>query len=79
MGLFPSILNEASSNTRSEDKWIILEGPVDMDWIKNISSLLDGTKALTLANGERMLLPNQVFNIFINQTVNFNCEFMLIN
>lgn len=60
-GLFPTVLREACIGTKTRRQWIILEGPVNMEWLKNISSLLDSTKVLTLANGERILLPEKVY------------------
>lgn len=60
-GLFPTVLREACFDTKTRRQWIILEGPVDIKWMKNISSLLDSTKVLTLANGERILLPDKVY------------------
>lgn len=60
-------------NVRGEaDKrqWIIFDGDVDPEWVENLNSVLDDNKLLTLPNGERLSIPNNViyfifFFIFI--------------
>ncbi len=60
-GVIPTILKLAcdESKERGEDRWIIVDGPVDPKWIESLNSLLDDNKCLTIDNGERIsLFPN---------------------
>ncbi|XP_049633509.1 dynein axonemal heavy chain 14 [Suncus etruscus] len=53
------------SKTQDLDwQWIIFDGPVDTSWIENISSMLDDTKTLCLANSERIILTEKIRVIF---------------
>lgn len=63
-GVLSSIMRAACADDKPEQKWIILDGPVDTLWIESMNTLLDDNKVLTLINGERIALTEQVSLLF---------------
>ncbi|KAK9454647.1 dynein heavy chain, N-terminal region 1-domain-containing protein [Dipodascopsis uninucleata] len=66
-GLFTSIIRKINVDVRGESAkrhWIIFDGDVDPEWAENLNSVLDDNKLLTLPNGERLRLPDNVKIIF---------------
>ncbi|KAL7675819.1 hypothetical protein ACOME3_002083 [Neoechinorhynchus agilis] len=58
-GILSSIMRSVcQNNLESKKAWILFDGPVDAGWIENMNSLMDDNKILTLANGERILMPS---------------------
>jgi dynein heavy chain 1, cytosolic len=66
-GLFTAVLRKIIDNLRGESEkrhWIVFDGDVDPEWVENLNALLDDNKLLTLPNGERLALPENVRIIF---------------
>ncbi|KAJ3325086.1 Dynein heavy chain 2, axonemal, partial [Blyttiomyces sp. JEL0837] len=63
-GILSSVMRTACSDDKKDQKWIYLDGPVDTLWIESRNTVLDDNKVLTLINGERIALPEQVSLLF---------------
>ncbi|XP_059574595.1 dynein axonemal heavy chain 2 isoform X3 [Alligator mississippiensis] len=63
-GILSSVMRSACADERPDEKWVVFDGPVDTLWIESMNSVMDDNKVLTLTNGERIALPEQVSLLF---------------
>ncbi|XP_041842513.1 dynein heavy chain 2, axonemal [Melanotaenia boesemani] len=63
-GALSSLMRSACADKKPDEKWIVFDGPVDTLWIESMNSVMDDNKVLTLINGERISLPEQVSLLF---------------
>lgn len=66
-GLFTHVLRRIVDNARRESAarhWIVFDGDVDPEWVESLNSVLDDNRILTLATGERLVLPDNVRVVF---------------
>ncbi|XP_036012665.1 dynein axonemal heavy chain 2 isoform X6 [Mus musculus] len=63
-GILSSVMRVACADEKPDEKWILFDGPVDTLWIESMNSVMDDNKVLTLINGERIAMPEQVSLLF---------------
>ena len=63
-GILASVMRTTCADEKPDEKWILFDGPVDTLWIESMNSVMDDNKILTLINGERIGMPEQVSLLF---------------
>ncbi|XP_066267393.1 dynein axonemal heavy chain 2-like isoform X1 [Branchiostoma lanceolatum] len=63
-GVLSSVMRLTCADEKPDQKWILFDGPVDTLWIESMNSVMDDNKILTLINGERIGMPDQVSLLF---------------
>lgn len=53
-GVLSTMMSRLCSDESDDQKWMILDGPVDTLWIESMNTVLDDNKVLTLLNGDRI-------------------------
>lgn len=63
-GVLAKIMRNVCKDESPNQKWILMDGPVDTLWIESMNTLLDDNKLLTLLSGERIMMSPQVSILF---------------
>ncbi|XP_059156869.1 dynein axonemal heavy chain 2-like isoform X2 [Physella acuta] len=63
-GVLSAVMRQTCADEKLDEKWIVFDGPVDTLWIESMNSVMDDNKILTLINGERISMPEQVSLLF---------------
>jgi dynein heavy chain len=51
-GIFTTEFRRFSLMNNDKKKWILLDGPIDYNWVENFNSILDDNRKISLPNGE---------------------------
>lgn len=63
-GILSAIFRNLAADEKAEEKWIMLDGPVDTLWIESMNSVMDDNKVLTLINGDRISMSSSMALMF---------------
>ena len=63
-GVLSTIFRMCATDEKPVEKWIVLDGPVDTLWIESMNTVMDNNKQLTLINGDRIKMTNQMALVF---------------
>lgn len=59
-GVLSSLMGKICKMESNDERWMVIDGPVDTFWIESMNTVLDDNKMLTLLNGDRISLPKEV-------------------
>ena len=64
LGVLSVVMRNVCADEKPDEKWLVLDGPVDTLWIESMNTVMDDNKMLTLISGERIALPPMVTLVF---------------
>ncbi|CAK4678660.1 unnamed protein product [Aphanomyces euteiches] len=70
-GLLSKVLRDLSNDESEQQKWMVLDGDLDANWIESMNSVMDDNKTLTLASNERIPLKKYMRMIFENRDLTY--------
>ncbi|CAG9464002.1 unnamed protein product [Pedinophyceae sp. YPF-701] len=63
-GVLTAAARRVVQEPQSQRSWIVCDGDVDPEWIESLNSVMDDNRLLTLPNGERIQLGDNVNFVF---------------
>jgi dynein heavy chain len=63
-GILSSVFRGFARDEKSDEKWLLLDGPVDALWIESMNTVMDDNKTLTLINGDRIGMKESMSLLF---------------
>ena len=63
-GILSNVFRSCAQDERKDEKWIVLDGPVDTLWIESMNTVMDDNKTLTLINGDRISMSASMSLLF---------------
>ena len=63
-GIFSALFERANRRDNAYISWLTFDGPVDTMWIESLNSVMDDSKLLTLANGDRLAMSDKCTLMF---------------
>jgi hypothetical protein len=63
-GVLSTIFRTMARDGRPIEQWLVLDGPVDTLWIESMNTVMDDNKTLTLINGDRITMSEEMALLF---------------